>query len=160
VTTKTTRKYPAPVYAAAGAGDLAYRTLRTIPAKVAELRNRTGAPEIDVQKLRGDVQKLRGDVQKLRGVARRNAAAFVAGVEAAQEKAVAIYTELVARGEQVVGGAKAPETKVVQIAPVAEVAPVAETDVASTAKTTATVKPIAKTTPAKATKSTRPAADK
>jgi len=153
VTTKTTRKYPAPVYAAAGAGDLAYRTLRTIPAKVAELRNRTGAPEIDVQ-------KLRGDVQKLRGVARRNAAAFVAGVEAAQEKAVAIYTELVARGEQVVGGAKAPETKVVQIAPVAEVAPVAETDVASTAKTTATVKPIAKTTPAKATKSTRPAADK
>ena len=153
MTTKTTRKYPAPVYAAAGAGDLAYRTLRTIPAKVAELRNRTGAPEIDVQ-------KLRGDVQKLRGVARRNAAAFVAGVEAAQEKAVAIYTELVARGEQVVGGAKAPETKVVQIAPVAEVAPVAETDVASTAKTTATVKPIAKTTPAKATKSTRPAADK
>lgn len=190
MTTKTTRKYPAPVYAAAGAGDLAYRTLRTIPAKVAELRSRTGAPEIDIQKLRGDVQKLRGDVQKLRGdvqnAARRNAAAFVAGVEAAQEKAVAIYTELVARGEQVVGGAKAPEAKVTQTALAPEAAPLApeaalaaetaplaaeaalaaetalavEADVAPTAKTTATVKPVAKTTPAKATKSTRPAADR
>ena len=92
-TTRTTRRYPAPVYAAAGAGDLAYRTLRTIPARVAELRDRSGAPEFDVE--------------RLRGVARRNAAAFVAGAQAAQEKAVAIYTDLVARGEKVVkGGAR------------------------------------------------------
>jgi hypothetical protein len=137
VTTKqTTRKYPAPLYAAAGAGDLAYRTLRTIPAKVAELRGRSGAPEFDVE--------------KLRGVARRNAAAFVAGAQAAQEKAVAIYTDLVARGEQVVaGGAKATEAKVIQIASAVE------TDAAQTTK--ATAKPAARTTPAKATRSTRPA---
>ena len=135
-TTKTTRKYPAPLYAAAGAGDIAYRTLRTIPAKVAELRGRT---DIDI------------DVDRLRGVARRNAAAFVAGAQAAQEKAVAIYTELVARGEQVVGGgAKAAQATVVQIAAAAE------TDAAETAKVTA--KPVVKATPAK--KATRPAASK
>jgi hypothetical protein len=141
VTTKqTTKKYPAPVYAAAGAADLAYQALRTIPAQVAELRGKTAVPEIDVE--------------RLRGVARRNAAAVRAGAQAAQERAVAIYTDLVARGEQVVsGGVKTAQTAI------AEVASNVETDAAKTAK--ATGRPVAtKTTAAKATKAARPAADK
>jgi len=128
-TKQTTRKYPAPLYAAAGAGDLAYQKLRTLPAKVAELRGRTGTPELDVD--------------RLRAVARRNAAAFVAGAQAAQEKAVALYTDLVARGEQVVqGGAQSAE------ATVTEIAAKAQTDAAQTAKVKA----------AKPAKQTRPAA--
>jgi hypothetical protein len=141
VTTKqTTRKYPAPIYAAAGAGDLAYQALRTIPARVAELRGKTAVPEIDVE--------------RLRVVARRNAAAFRAGAQAAQEKAVEIYTDLVARGEQVVsGGAKTAQTAIT------EVAANVETDAAKTAR--ATGKPVAtKSTVAKATKAARPAADR
>jgi len=35
-----TRKIPAPLYAAAGAGDLAYQQLRKLPERVAELRER------------------------------------------------------------------------------------------------------------------------
>ncbi len=117
-----TRNIPAPLYAAAGAGDLAYQKLREIPAKVAELRSRTGAPELDVD--------------RLRTVARRNASAFVASAQAAQERAVAIYNDLVARGEQVVrGGAKATEETTKEIAAVAE----------------ADVKPV----PAKAAKATK-----
>jgi hypothetical protein len=131
---QTTRKYPAAVYAAAGAGDIAYRTLRTIPAKVAELR-RTNAPDLDVD--------------RLRGVARRNAAAFRAGAQAAQEKAVELYTELVARGEQVVqGSARGAASKATEIAAAAE---------ADAAKT---VKVAAKVGPAKVAKATRPANDK
>jgi hypothetical protein len=130
-TKQTTRKYPAPLYAAAGAGELAYQKLRTLPAKVAELRGRAGSNELDVE--------------RLRSVARRNAAAFVAGAQAAQEKAVALYTDLVARGEQVVqGGAKSAEGAV------AEIAADAETDALQTAKakTEAAAKPAKRTSPA------------
>jgi len=54
-------------------------------------------------------------------VAKRNAAAFVAGAQAAQEKAVALYTDLVARGEKVVkGGARATESAAAEIAATAD----------------------------------------
>jgi len=120
-TKQTTRKYPAPLYAAAGAGDLAYQKLRTLPAKVVELRDRAGGADLDVE--------------HLRAVARRNAAAFVAGAQAAQEKAVALYTDLVARGEQVVkGGAR------VATATVTEIAANAEADEEQTAKAKAAAK--------------------
>src|SRR5439155_20400539 len=90
-TTQTkTRTIPAPFYAAAGAADLAYQKLRDLQAKVNEQRVRTGARDLDID--------------KLREAARRNAAAVVAGAQAAQEKAVALYTDLVARGEKVVKG--------------------------------------------------------
>ena len=39
-TSTTTRKIPTPLYAAAGAGDLAYQQLRKLPAQVAQLRAR------------------------------------------------------------------------------------------------------------------------
>jgi hypothetical protein len=95
---KTKNKLPAPVYAAAGAGDYAYQQLRKLPAKVAELRERVAANEVD----------LKVDVDRVRAAARRNAAVLASATQAAQERASALYTELVARGEHVVTGTRAP----------------------------------------------------
>jgi hypothetical protein len=94
----TTKKLPAPVYAAAGAGDYAYQQLRKLPSKAAELRERVAANEVD----------LKVDVDRFRKVARRNAAALASAAQVAQERATALYTELVARGEHVVSGTRAP----------------------------------------------------
>jgi hypothetical protein len=111
MTTNTpTRKIPAPLYAAAGAGDLAYQQLLKLPERVAELRGR-------VTELRPAVAdavsepRLRADFGKLRKVARRNAAAVVSGAQVAQERATAVYTDLVARGERVVRSARTPVVK-------------------------------------------------
>jgi hypothetical protein len=97
MTTEPNTRIPAPLYAAAGAGELAYQQLRKLPGRVAGLRGRVGTTEVDVD--------------RLREVARRNAEAFVSGAvsgaQTAQERATAIYTDLVTRGEQVVrGGAR------------------------------------------------------
>jgi heparin binding hemagglutinin HbhA len=99
MTTTDTKKQriPTPLYAAAGAGDMAYRQLRKLPAKVAELRERVGGSEVDVD--------------RLRVAARRNAQAFVSGAQAAQERAQAIYADLVARGEEVVRGRNGDDLK-------------------------------------------------
>jgi hypothetical protein len=101
-TTETKSKYPAPVYAAAGAGDFAYQQLRKLPAKVAELRSRVTTNEVD---LRVDIK---AETDRLRKVARRNAQALATATQAAQDRAVAIYNDLVARGEHVVAGTRAP----------------------------------------------------
>lgn len=77
----STRKYPAPLYAAAGAGDFAYQQLRKLPARVAELRGKVAASDVDVDRLRKS--------------ARRNAAA-------ALDEARTVYATLIARGERVV----------------------------------------------------------
>ena len=107
-TTQTkTRTIPAPFYAAAGAADLAYEKLRDLQAKVADQRGINVGRELDIE--------------RLRNVAKRNAAAFVAGAQAAQEKAVALYTDLVARGEKVVkGGARNAESTAGEIAATAD----------------------------------------
>ena len=134
-TNQTKTRIPAPLYAAAGAADLAYRKLRDLQARVAEQRSFPTARELDVD--------------KLRGVAKRNVKAFVvsaqaaqekviAGAQVAQDKAVEIYTDLVARGEKVVRG-NARETA-------ATVGEIADTAAADVRKTTA--------------KRTRPAASK
>jgi hypothetical protein len=130
MTTTDTKKQriPTPLYAAAGAGDMAYRQLRKLPAKVAELRERVGGSDVDVD--------------RLRDAARRNAQAFVSGAQAAQERAQAIYADLVARGEEVVGGRKADRKATAELP--APVAPVTPAD--PTASTTAEVKPAKKTT--------------
>jgi len=91
----TTRKIPAPLYAAAGAGDLAYQQLRKLPEQVSQLRGR-------VAELRPVVAET--NLDKLRDVARRNAGAFVAGAQEAQTRATAVYKDLVARGQKVVSG--------------------------------------------------------
>ena len=106
-TTQTKNRIPTPLYAAAGAADLAYQKLRDLQAKVTEQGIRPAGRELDVE--------------RLRSVARRNAAAVVAGAQAAQEKAVALYTDLVARGEKVVkGGARTAESAAGEIAATAE----------------------------------------
>jgi hypothetical protein len=108
MTQPTKSKIPGPVYAAAGAGDLAYRQLRKLPAVftqltgkavagTAELRERAAANSTGLR------EKAIAGTAELREVARRNAAAFVAGAQVAQEKATAVYEQLVARGTQVIG---------------------------------------------------------
>ncbi|WP_431885631.1 hypothetical protein [Micromonospora wenchangensis] len=160
MTQPKTNRIPAPLYAAAGAGELAYQQLRKLPTVATELGNRvvadgtrvvaelggravvtgvelrqkatetfrtanltaTGlrervAPtelnldklrtELNLDKLRTelDLDKLRAelDLDRLRGAATRNAAVVVAGAQAAQERALAAYGALIARGERVVG---------------------------------------------------------
>lgn len=114
-TKSTTRKIPNPLYAAAGAGDLAYEQLRKLPAQVAQLRAR-------VEELRPAVAgavsegNLRTDLDRLRVLARRNAAHLLSsaqlGAQVAQNRAMAVYSDLVARGEKVVTTARAAEAKV------------------------------------------------
>ncbi|MFI5488015.1 hypothetical protein [Micromonospora echinaurantiaca] len=150
MTQPKTNRIPAPIYAAAGAGELALQQLRKLPAVVSDLgtkvvadlggkavvtgfelrqkanetlrtANQTAgnlrekAPAdlhklreaADLNKLRevADLNKLRevADLDRLREVATRNAAVVVAGAQAAQERALAAYGALVARGERVVG---------------------------------------------------------
>jgi hypothetical protein len=141
-------KIPAPLYAAAGAGDLAYQQLRKLPGVVSELTGKAATSGADLRErtsglrersvelrekaatsgaeLRGKardraVATLRAanttaaelreratatdlDLDRLREVARRNAETFVTRAQAAQEKAVTVYSGLVARGARVIGG--------------------------------------------------------
>ena len=87
---ETNTKIPAPLYAAAAVGDMAYMRLRKLPATVADLRGRVARADLDTD--------------KLRGLAQRNANALVTGAKDAQERAQAIYTKLVAHGEEVMRG--------------------------------------------------------
>lgn len=117
-----TSRIPAPIYAAAGAGDLAYQQLRKLPAAVSELRNRLAADlsTVNGAELRqkatetlrtaaATADNLRRqaasdlDLSRLRETATRNAAVVVAGAHAAQERAVTTYGALVDHGERVVG---------------------------------------------------------
>lgn len=165
---KSTR-IPGPLYAAAGAGDMAYQQLRKLPAVVNELSGKAAAGTVDLRakavatlraanttatSLRDRASTTDFDAERLRAVARRNAAALVAGAQAAQERAVAFYGQLVAHGERVVGTgvvrtADTVNSDIEATEPPAEVtaAPAAETE----------EKPAAKKA-TKATKRTTPAA--
>ncbi len=142
-TTNTkTRKIPAPLYAAAGAGDFAYQRLRKLPEQVTQLRERVSeiAPTVS-----GAVSEanLRVDLDRLREAARRNAATLVAGAQQAGERAAAVYGELVVRGERVVRNVRTTEAAI-------EVAPAAGTVTATTTqKQAVTKKAPAKKAPAK-----------
>ena len=103
--TEDRNRLPNPLYAAAGASDVAYQQLRKLPAKVAELRERVSSRELD----------LKLDIERLRGTARRNAHAFLVGAQAAQERATAIYTDLVTRGEQVMRSGQGPIKAVITV---------------------------------------------
>lgn len=87
---------PAPFYAAAGAGDVAYQQLRRLPevaVRTAEgLRRRFTAPD-------GDVNPV--DLPRIRASAQRGTAAFAARAAQVQDQAAAGYRRLVARGERV-----------------------------------------------------------
>ncbi|MEV6691827.1 hypothetical protein AB0M35_10220 [Micromonospora sp. NPDC051196] len=164
MTQPKTNRIPAPIYAVAGAGELALEQLRKLPTVVGELRDRVvsdggrvanelGGKAVvtgfelrqkandklrnanltaeslrrnaDLNRLReatdfnrlrevADLDRLResadfdrlreaADLDRLRGLATRNAAVVVAGAQAAQERALAVYGKLVTRGERVVG---------------------------------------------------------
>jgi heparin binding hemagglutinin HbhA len=105
-----TRKIPTPLYAAAGAGELAYEQLRRLPERVAELRGRVAELRPVVTDVVSE-RTLRAEVDKLRDSALRNAQVVVSGAQVAQERAFAVYTELVARGERVVAGARTEQAK-------------------------------------------------
>jgi heparin binding hemagglutinin HbhA len=102
-----TRRIPNPLYAAAGAGDLAYQQLRQLPAKALELRGRVAAlrpvvadavtSAVAEPAKRVDVERLRDEVERIGAAALRNA-------EVLRTQAVAVYDDLVARGEKIVGG--------------------------------------------------------
>jgi heparin binding hemagglutinin HbhA len=116
-------KIPAPIYAAAGAGDLAIERLRKLPERVAGLQERVTTLQGElpgrigviqdkvtqkVAELPSFVAELRqrvvdADTEKLRDSARRNANVVLTNAHTAQERASAIYARLVTRGEQVVG---------------------------------------------------------
>jgi hypothetical protein len=116
--TKTeSRKIPNPLYAAAGAGELAYEQLRRLPERVAELRGRVAelrpVAEAVSERVSGRVSErnLRADMDKLRDSARRNAQVFVSSAQVAQKQAAAVYDELVARGERIVAGARTEQAR-------------------------------------------------
>jgi heparin binding hemagglutinin HbhA len=110
--TKSTR-IPAPLYAAAGAGDLAYQQLRKLPAVVGELSGRAVAGGFELREravaslkvANSTATTLRAkaattEIDKLRDLAAANAVAFALS---AQQRATAVYTTLVSHGERVVG---------------------------------------------------------
>jgi heparin binding hemagglutinin HbhA len=152
MTQPTKNKIPGPVYAAAGAGDLAYRKLRKLPAVLSGLTGKAAAGTADLrEKAIANSAELREKAvtgrAELRDVARRNAAALVNGAQVAQEKATTVYEELVARGARVIGRSAGTASADAELesesaAPALPAAPV-------------TAKPVKK-----ATKRTRPAAGK
>lgn len=149
MTTKTTtRKIPSPLYAAAGAGDLAYQRLRKLPERVSNLRERVSELRPAVSDAVSETN-LRADLDRLREVARRNAANIVAGAQQASERAAAVYTQLVVRGEKVVRNVQGVEATV-------EVRPAAGAVTATAETKQVESKPVAKKTTAK--KATAPKA--
>ena len=106
MTEQTKTRFPAPLYAAAGAGDLAYEQLRKLPAVINQLTDRAAASlRTANQTANTKAAELREkagttDFDRLRDTATSSAVAFA---QVAQERAIAAYTALVARGERVVG---------------------------------------------------------
>ncbi|MEU7973700.1 hypothetical protein AB0B48_16850 [Micromonospora sp. NPDC049089] len=180
-----TNRIPAPIYAAAGAGELAIEQLRKLPAVVGVLSTRVVADlggravltgfelkQKATETLRtanetADLAKLReaADIDKLRAAATRNAALVVAGAQVAQERAFAAYGALVARGERVVGAGvlEAAETVNADIEATEAVTPAATPAAAATptaaaptdAPTPADVAEIAEAKPAAVKKAAR-----
>jgi heparin binding hemagglutinin HbhA len=157
MTEQTKTRFPAPLYAAAGAGDLAYQQLRKLPAVVNELGDRAVASlrtANDTANTTAATLKTTAsstDFDKLRDSAAASALAFAA---AAQERALAVYTSLVAHGERVVGTGVVEAAEVVNADMVTTEEPKAVEAAAATA-TPATATPAAK--PRK--RATKPAAE-
>jgi hypothetical protein len=86
-------RLPKPLYAVAGAGELAYRRLRTLPERVEALREQV------TPRMRTLRAELPGRVEALRSEVPARVTTIVAG---ARE----VYGGLVARGEKVVGAAR------------------------------------------------------
>ncbi|SDT75768.1 hypothetical protein [Actinoplanes derwentensis] len=106
MTEQTKTKIPAPLYAAAGAGDLAYEQLRKLPAVVTELSDKAAASLKTYNEQAGTkAAELRGKAETtdFNGLRENAASAAASFAQIASERAIAVYNELVARGERVVG---------------------------------------------------------
>ncbi|MEU4421124.1 hypothetical protein AB0F81_10880 [Actinoplanes sp. NPDC024001] len=106
MTEQTNTKIPAPLYAAAGAGDLAYQQLRKLPTVLTQLSDRAAASlKVYNEQANTKAAELREKANTTDFVALRENAASVATslAQLAQDRAIAVYTDLVARGERVVG---------------------------------------------------------
>ncbi|GAA2504263.1 hypothetical protein [Winogradskya humida] len=139
MTEQTKTRFPAPLYAAAGAGDLAWQELRKLPAVVSELSDRAAASlktaNDTATTTAGSLREKAGttDFDRLRSTATTSAVAFA---QVAQERAVSVYTSLVARGERVVGTG------------VVDAADVVNADMLTTEEPTAAIAPGVSPTPA------------
>jgi heparin binding hemagglutinin HbhA len=106
MTDPTKTRFPAPLYAAAGAGDLAYQQLRKLPAVINQLSDRAAASLRSANETATNRATLlrekagATDFDTFRSTA---ASSAVTLAHTAQERAIAIYTALVAHGERVVG---------------------------------------------------------
>jgi heparin binding hemagglutinin HbhA len=149
MTEQTKTRIPAPLYAAAGAGDLAYQQLRKLPAKVTQFSDRAAASLRTANETAAhtaaELREKAGttDFDKLRDSATTTAVALA---QAASERALAVYTALVAHGERVVGTG------------VVEAADVINADMETTEQPKAVESAEAASEP-KARKRTRPAAE-
>ena len=145
MTDQTDTRFPAPLYAAAGAGDLAYQQLRKLPAVVSELSDRAVASlrtandtaNTTAASLKSTANAT--DFDKLRETATASAVAFA---QAAQERALAVYTALVAHGERVVGTGVVEAAEVVN----ADIETTEEPKAVEAAKALAEPKPRKRTT--------------
>lgn len=101
----TRTNIPAPFYAAAGAGDLAYRRLRKLSTSATRVLRDAGLNPSDLrQRVAGQQRSslARLDLATLRASARRGGEALGARAFSAQERAISGYHRLVAHGERVV----------------------------------------------------------
>lgn len=158
MTEQTKTKIPTPLYAAAGAGDLAYQQLRKLPAVLTELSDRAVASlrtaNVQATELQKKAAAQAGELQKkaagtdfdaLRANAQTAATAFA---QIAQERAVSTYAALVARGEKVVGTGIVESAEVVNADIEATEAPAAVEAVIEEAKAVEAPKPRKRVKPA------------
>ncbi len=106
MTDQTKTRFPAPLYAAAGAGDLAYQQLRKLPAVLTELSDRAAAQlrtVNDTANTRANSLREKASATDLDALRTNAASGAVTLAQVAQERALALYTALVVRGEKVVG---------------------------------------------------------
>ena len=151
MTDQTKTRIPAPLYAAAGAGDLAVEQLRKLPAVVNDLSERAAASLRTYNLQAGSkAAELRDKASTTDFAALRGNAASVATTFAqiAQDRALAAYTALIARGERVVGTG------------VIEAADVVNADIETTEEPAALEAPAAAEKPAPAPKPRKRAASK
>jgi hypothetical protein len=92
----TTTRLRKPLYAVAGAGELAYRRLQRLPEQVEALR------ELITPRVRSLRDELPGRVEALRAEVPSRVTTFVAGARH-------VYSDLVAHGEKIV--ARHPESR-------------------------------------------------